>query len=228
MTEENNNITINNHTNTNSRKLDDTGGCGGGVCVDSRLRETHTDAVTMKLHAGLEVKKKLAPTLTINSDTEEGFLSTSPDSNQGEQSLHGKCNGSSSTTLIATSGSTNAVVPMPPPVCLCTNPENCVTLKEILDSFKSPLSEEQAWALLYQFMVLYRQVAAAGQRHIFSDLEIPEGIENLNLHRDGAVHCSWSDEERKEREQKIQQQQHQQNKTSAEEHEADAEPHGKC
>ncbi|XP_054083615.1 protein spire isoform X2 [Zeugodacus cucurbitae] len=220
MTEENNNnIAKNNHNNTNSQKVDDTG--GGGVCIDSRLSET------MKLHAGLDVKKKLAPTLTINSDTEEGFLSTSPDSNQGEQSLHGKCNGSSSTTLTATAGSTHGVLPMPPPVCLCTNPENCVTLKNILDSFKSPLSEEQAWALLYQFMVLYRQVAAAGQRHIFNELEIPEGIENLNLHRDGAVHCSWSDEERKEREAHIQQQQlYQQNKQSAEEQEADGEPHG--
>ncbi|XP_050321656.1 protein spire isoform X2 [Bactrocera neohumeralis] len=219
MTEENNS----NNANKNSQKVDDSGG-GGGVSMDSRLGETYTDAVTMKLHAGLDVNKKLAPILTINSDTEEGFLSTSPDSNQGEQSLHGKCNGSSSTALNATTGSTNTVVPMPPPVCLCTNPENCVTLKEILDSFKSPLSEEQAWALLYQFMVLYRQVAAAGQRHIFNDLEIPEGIENLNLHRDGAVHCSWSDEERKEREQKIQQQQ--QNKKAAEEHEAVTETHG--
>lgn len=220
MTEENNN----NSANTNSQKVDDSGG-GRGVCMDSRLGETYTNAVSTKLHAGLEVNKKLAPILTINSDTEEGFLSTSPDSNQGEQSLHGKCNGSSSTTLNATAVSTNAVVPMPPPVCLCTNSENCVTLKEILDSFKSPLSEEQAWALLYQFMVLYQQVAAAGQRHIFNELEIPEGIENLNLHRDGAVHCSWSDEERKEREQKIQQQQ--QHKKADEEHEAVTEPHGK-
>ncbi|XP_054743769.1 protein spire isoform X1 [Anastrepha obliqua] len=227
MTEENNNNnnnnnTIkNNHNNTNSQKLD---GTGGGVSVDDRLGETCTDAVTIKFHTDLEVKKKLVPTLTINSDTEEGFLSTSPDSNNGEQLPHNKCN-SASVTLTAES---TMAAPMPPPVCLCTNPESCVTLKNILDSFKSPLSEEQAWALLHQFMLLYRRVAATGQRHIFNDLEIPDGIENLNLHRDGAVHCSWADEERKVKEQKMQREkvlQQRQDKESGKE-EANAEPQG--
>ncbi|CAD6998295.1 unnamed protein product [Ceratitis capitata] len=148
--------------------------------------------------------------------------------------LRNKCNNSAVTeTANGCSTMPQQTSPMPPPVCLCTNPENCVTLKNILDSFKSPLSEEQAWALLHQFMTLYRQVAAAGQKHIFNDLEIPDGIEHLNLHRDGAVHCSWSDIELKEREQKVQRekelrQQRQQNKEPSEEQHSceETEPQG--
>ncbi|XP_004530284.1 protein spire isoform X3 [Ceratitis capitata] len=225
MTEENNNnITKNNHNNTNSQKLDDTG--GGGV--------SGSETCTIKSYTNLEVKKKPTPIVTINSDTEEGFLSTSPDSNNGEQMLRNKCNNSAVTeTANGCSTMPQQTSPMPPPVCLCTNPENCVTLKNILDSFKSPLSEEQAWALLHQFMTLYRQVAAAGQKHIFNDLEIPDDIEHLNLHRDGAVHCSWSDIELKEREQKVQRekelrQQRQQNKEPSEEQHSceETEPQG--
>ncbi|XP_067623621.1 protein spire isoform X2 [Eurosta solidaginis] len=249
MTEENNNnnnntnnITKTNHNNINNQKLHDTGGGGGS---SSNNISINTDAINIKFQTELEVSQKLAPppTLMINSDSEEGFLSTSPDSNNGEhmQQSHSKCstatNVCSSTTLDAsntitavdspTTMTSSSAPQMPPPVYLCTNAENCVTLKNILDSFKSPLSEEQAWALLHQFMLVYRQVAAAGQKHIFNDLEIPDGIENLNLHRDGAVHCSWSDVQLKQKQQNVLrkkglevQQQHQQ------EVEANSEPQG--
>ncbi|XP_058979901.1 protein spire isoform X2 [Musca domestica] len=170
--------------------------------------------------------------LLQTSDAEEGFLSTSPDSANEELLLTSKSNKHQSgnnenelktknneQTVISSTGGGGAVTnptgvapPLPPPsIYNCSNPKDCVNIKHILESFKAPLSEEQAWALLYQFMSLYRRVAATGQRHIFNDLEIPESMENMSLHRDGRVHCSWSEVERKKRERVLQEQrQHQQ------------------
>lgn len=115
--------------------------------------------------------------------------------------------------FLSTSDSGNSVSPktcdssMLPSICVCTNPANCVTLKNILDSFKAPLSEEQAWAIIYQMIKLYRVTALNckqnGKLRIFSDLEAPESLINLNLHPDGTVHCSWSSNEIKQKQQKL-------------------------
>ncbi|XP_073827231.1 spire type actin nucleation factor isoform X2 [Musca autumnalis] len=164
--------------------------------------------------------------LLQTSDAEEGFLSTSPDSANEELLLSTKslktnendikCSDQKLSSVAACNNSNNnnkcTAPPLPPPsIYNCSNPKDCVNIKTVLESFKAPLSEEQAWALLYQFMSLYRRVAATGQRHIFNDLEIPESMENMSLHRDGSVHCSWSEVERKKREQALQEQrQHQQ------------------
>ncbi|KAM7353726.1 spire type actin nucleation factor isoform 2-T2 [Cochliomyia hominivorax] len=138
-----------------------------------------------------------------HSDVEDGFLSTSPDSANEE--------------LLSKTGDLNETVnnltqtqAPPPPICECNNPTGCVSVKNILESFKAPLSEEQAWALIYQSISLYRRIAAAGKRHIFNELEIPDTVDNLSLHRDGTIHCSWSEAERKKKEQKIKHQQQRQ------------------
>lgn len=147
------------------------------------------------------------------SDAEEGFLSTSPDSANEELLTKPKPNEQKD----AVNGSTTvplANTPSPPiSIYTCSTGSNeCVSIKNILECFKAALSEEQAWALIYQTISLYRRIAAAGKRHIFNELEIPDAVENLNLHRDGSVHCSWSEAERKKKEQKIKHQQEQQRK----------------
>uniref|UniRef100_A0A1A9VXU5 KIND domain-containing protein n=1 Tax=Glossina austeni TaxID=7395 RepID=A0A1A9VXU5_GLOAU len=137
-----------------------------------------------------------------NSDSEDGFLSTSPDSVSSEQ-------------MPKVGPHDNVRAPrVPPPICLCTNPSGCVSLKNILESFKAPLSEEQAWAVIYQYISMYRSVATTGEQHIFNNLEIPDTLANMNLHRDGTVHCSWSETERKDKERKMQEQQRQQQEQS--------------
>lgn len=70
------------------------------------------------------------------------------------------------------------------------NGGQCMSMTNILECFKTPLSEEQAWALIYQFVSLYRMVIVKRRRY-FSELEIPKSLDNLCLHRDGTVHCNW-------------------------------------
>ena len=146
------------------------------------------------------------------SDAEEGFLSTSPDSANEELLTKPKSNDHKDIV----NGSTAILINTPSPptsVYTCsTGSTDCVSIKNILECFKAALSEEQAWALIYQTISLYRRIAAADKRHIFNDLEIPDAVENLNLHRDGSVHCSWTEAERKKKEQKLKQQQERQRK----------------
>ncbi|XP_065355766.1 protein spire [Calliphora vicina] len=138
-----------------------------------------------------------------HSDAEDGFLSTSPDSaNEELLSKTGDLN-EAAITLTLTAAT-------PPSICACNNPMGCVSVKNILESFKAPLSEEQAWALIYQSISLYRRIAAAGKRHIFNELEIPDAVDNLSLHQDGSIHCSWSEAERKKKDVKMRQQQQRQ------------------
>uniref|UniRef100_A0A1A9WMD2 KIND domain-containing protein n=1 Tax=Glossina brevipalpis TaxID=37001 RepID=A0A1A9WMD2_9MUSC len=153
-------------------------------------------------------KTKKTTGIYQNSDSEDGFLSTSPDSLSSEQIPKAGHH---------TLTHDNVCVPrVPPPICLCTNSSGCVNLKNILESFKAPLSEEQAWAVIYQYISMYQRVAAAGEQYIFNNLEIPDTLDNMNLHRDGTVHCSWSEAERKEKERKMQEQQRQQQDRSEE------------
>lgn len=79
--------------------------------------------------------------------------------------------------------------------CSCSkNGGQCITMTNILECFKTPLSEEQAWALIYQFVSLYRMVSLKRRRY-FNELEIPTSLDNLCLHRDGTVHCTWPEDE---------------------------------
>lgn len=132
-----------------------------------------------------------------NSEAEDGFLSTSPDSANEEPILKsGQLNEIVSTQSLVSS----------PGIYECSNPKDCVSVQNILESFKAPLSQEQAWALIFQTISVYRRIAAAGKRRVFNDLEIPDTGKNLNLHPDGTVHCSWTDAERQQKEQKLRQQ----------------------
>lgn len=74
-------------------------------------------------------------------------------------------------------------------ICRCSNKEDCLTLEDILKSFNAPLSEEQAWALIYQSVKLYRDAYRIEGFQIRS-LKIPKGLENLNVHKDGSIHVT--------------------------------------
>ncbi|XP_075153614.1 spire type actin nucleation factor isoform X2 [Haematobia irritans] len=190
--------------------------------IDTKIMNSNNSNNTSKAKtingSGINGNTKKSPSLLQISDAEEGFLSTSPDSANEELLLsktrelqvnETSCT-NSTTTLVGKDPKSSSTPPLPPPsIYHCSNPKDCVNVKNILESFKAPLSEEQAWALIYQFASLYRQVAATGKRHIFNDLEIPESMDNVSLHRDGSVHCSWSVVERKQREEAIRQQQQQ-------------------
>lgn len=100
----------------------------------------------------------------------------------------------------------------------CSDPAGCVTLADILKCFNAAVSEEQAWALIYQSVCLYRNaltsavaVAAAaatnnsnnnntatddlmdsGKQTMLPDTRLPSGPHNFNVHKDGSVHLSFN------------------------------------
>ncbi|CAD7079614.1 unnamed protein product [Hermetia illucens] len=74
-------------------------------------------------------------------------------------------------------------------LCACKNSDGCVTLKDILKSFNAPISEEQAWALIYQTIKVYRDAYRRDDFRL-KDLCVPEDVENLCVHNDGSVHIS--------------------------------------
>jgi hypothetical protein len=84
---------------------------------------------------------------------------------------------------------------------LCCDKENCLTLEDILKSFNAPLSEEQAWSLIYQSISLYRNfiniefidknTKTLGKRS--HKIKVPKSPKNLNVHKDGSVHVNFND-----------------------------------
>lgn len=73
-------------------------------------------------------------------------------------------------------------------VIQCREPEKCVTLKDILEAFNAAISEEQAWALIYQTVKLFRDVIGTeSEKRI---LKVPMHTENLSIHRNGSVHIN--------------------------------------
>lgn len=73
-------------------------------------------------------------------------------------------------------------------VIICREPEKCVTLKDILEAFNAAISEEQAWALIYQTVKLFRDVIGTeSEKRI---LKVPMNTENLCIHRNGSVHIN--------------------------------------
>ncbi|XP_063698663.1 protein spire isoform X2 [Culicoides brevitarsis] len=75
----------------------------------------------------------------------------------------------------------------------CEDAGSCVTLESILKSFNNPISEEQAWAILYQSLKMYRDFLCQDgfTRNRFHNLLVPAAPTNLNLHKDGSVHFSF-------------------------------------
>ncbi|XP_039228930.1 protein spire isoform X1 [Drosophila yakuba] len=145
-------------------------------------------------------KVKAVPTPTptpsgkFKDTKEETFLSTSPDSANGDaqHKLPADQLAMSSSVHPEQPGQARPLIQQA--FHCCSSPEQCVTLHDILDSFKAPLSEDQAWALIHQFAGLYHQVAV--QAHsCAADYEaaLPTGFE-LHFHRDGSVHFSGPDQ----------------------------------
>lgn len=92
---------------------------------------------------------------------------------------------------------TSALMPLQPgpskvinllSVILCREPEKCVSLKDVLEAFNDSISEEQAWALIYQSVKLFRDVIGTeSEKRI---LKVPMSSENLSIHRNGSVHIN--------------------------------------
>lgn len=80
------------------------------------------------------------------------------------------------------------------PVEQCGNGDICVTLRNVCKSFNSAISEEQAWAVLYQLTRLYKdrimEKSAENVGGRFKDVFVPTDIANINLHKDGTVHIN--------------------------------------
>jgi Kinase non-catalytic C-lobe domain len=87
---------------------------------------------------------------------------------------------------------------------LCCDKDNCLSLDDILRSFNAPLSEEQAWSLIYQTVLFYRNFIRIEfiDKHTKKDssataanksshrIKVPKSPKNLNIHKDGTVHIN--------------------------------------
>ncbi|EDV99255.1 GH13128 [Drosophila grimshawi] len=148
-----------------------------------------------------------------DGEAEEGFLSTSPDSANGDAHAHThththththphtqthelqqqKCSG----VGVGVGGVVTTETPKSARQLLlqafhqCNSADQCVSLNNILDCFKAPVSEDQAWALIYQFTALYHRVATKALHCPSGEYEaqLPTRFE-LHMHRDGSVHFS--------------------------------------
>lgn len=81
----------------------------------------------------------------------------------------------------------------------CSDKDNCLSLNDILRSFNAPLSEEQAWSLVYQTVLHYRNFIRVEfiDKHTKKDkqktshrIKVPKSAKNINVHKDGSVHIS--------------------------------------
>ncbi|XP_055681316.1 protein spire isoform X2 [Lutzomyia longipalpis] len=77
----------------------------------------------------------------------------------------------------------------------CSDTECCVSLQDILKSFNAPISEEQAWALIYRFVFSYRDTVRKSQDEQNREFRVPVSPRNYKLHRDGTVHVQFSGED---------------------------------
>ena len=83
----------------------------------------------------------------------------------------------------------------------CCDKDNCLSLDDILRSFNAPLSEEQAWSLIYQSVLLYRNFIRiefidkntkkdSKTQKVSHRIKVPKSPKNLNIHKDGTVHIN--------------------------------------
>lgn len=83
----------------------------------------------------------------------------------------------------------------------CSDKENCLSLDDILRSFNAPLSEDQAWSIIFQFIRLYRDYihfefidkrknSESMSQKSLHRIKVPKSTKSLNIHRDGYVHIS--------------------------------------
>ncbi|BFF94869.1 protein spire [Drosophila madeirensis] len=169
------------------------------------MTEHHMDVHADATQSASESKAMAAPKAKF-SEAEEGFLSTSPDSANGDSAQQAHTLTHTHTISHAHSkgaaktqngngglepGGSRQLLRQAFHQCSC--PEQCVTLNNILDSFKAPLSEDQAWALIYQFASLYYKVAALAHKSGGDyEADLPTRFE-LHFHRDGSVHFSGAE-----------------------------------
>lgn len=86
----------------------------------------------------------------------------------------------------------------------CCDKDNCLSLDDMLRSFNAPLSEEQAWSLIYQTVLVYRNFIHIEfiDKHTKKDravkcshrIKVPKKPHNLKIHKDGSIHiCDKSE-----------------------------------
>lgn len=83
---------------------------------------------------------------------------------------------------------------------LCCDKDNCLSLDDILRSFNAPLSEEQAWSLIYQAVLFYRNfihlefidknTKKDSSKKSSHRIKVPKSPKNLNVHKDGTIHIN--------------------------------------
>jgi Kinase non-catalytic C-lobe domain len=71
--------------------------------------------------------------------------------------------------------------------------ENTISLEEILKSFNAPISEEQAWSLIFQTVAMYKH-KLINKLDKFRDLHAPVAPRNLFVRKDGTVFVSCKNE----------------------------------
>jgi Kinase non-catalytic C-lobe domain len=71
--------------------------------------------------------------------------------------------------------------------------ENTISLEEILKSFNAPISEEQAWSLIFQTVAMYKH-KLNNKLDTFRDLHAPVAPRNLFVRKDGTVFVSCKNE----------------------------------
>ncbi|XP_076057632.1 protein spire homolog 1-like isoform X2 [Oratosquilla oratoria] len=80
------------------------------------------------------------------------------------------------------------------------DPNGCICLEKILASFSTPISEEQAWALCYNFVKCFNQLSAEEKSRAVTVAR----LKHVQLHKDGYLHESTflptGDTEEKKRE----------------------------
>lgn len=72
--------------------------------------------------------------------------------------------------------------------------ENCIQLEEILKTFNSPISEDQAWALIYQSIRMYVNLIEKADEISLKELRVPVNTKNIKIHKDGLVHIDSANE----------------------------------
>ncbi len=68
----------------------------------------------------------------------------------------------------------------------CLDGKNCLTLKQIVGSFSSPISEEHAWSIVYQ-MVRTLDICLSNPA-VHHRLCSANSLDHVLLHQDGLVH----------------------------------------
>ncbi|CAO1351621.1 unnamed protein product [Diamesa tonsa] len=94
--------------------------------------------------------------------------------------------------------STNPSIKIKDCLEFCSDKDNCLSLDDMLRSFNAPLSEEQAWSLIYQTVLVYRNFIHIEfiDKHTKKDravkcshrIKVPKSPRNLKVHKDGSIH----------------------------------------